>query len=177
MFHPRAGAWRQIRGRTRYSTKKSRAKAAFQQETNRSSGQSSNLALPPIGHVAHAREAKDHHRPGGWLGDSSDRGAGNAEIVKKKTARRRSLQRGRGAFLGSFDRMIDRASHGGRKAYGPSLRVDGEVDDCDREDTDRTRPATAAGDDPMRLIGSMRRGHVSVVSTWLAMLGKWFAGL
>jgi hypothetical protein len=82
MFHPRAGAWRQIRDRTRYSIKKSRAKAAFQQETNRSSGQSSNLALLPIGHVAHAREAKDHHRPGGWLGDSSDRGAGNAEIVK-----------------------------------------------------------------------------------------------
>jgi hypothetical protein len=40
------------------------------------------LALPPIGHAAHAREAKDHHRPGGWLGDSFDRGAGNAEIVK-----------------------------------------------------------------------------------------------
>jgi hypothetical protein len=82
MFHPRGGAWRQIRDRTRYSTKKSRVKAAFQQETNRSSGRAATLALPPIGHAAHAREAKDHHRPGGWLGDSFDRGAGNAEIVK-----------------------------------------------------------------------------------------------
>jgi hypothetical protein len=28
------------------------------------------LRLPPISHKADASKAKDHHRPGGWLGDS-----------------------------------------------------------------------------------------------------------
>ena len=55
--------------------------------------------------------------------------------------------------------------------------LDAEVDDADLEDDDPTRRAAAAGNDPMRLIRLYAARACFRASTWLAMLGKWLAGV
>jgi hypothetical protein len=52
--------------------RKAALRRPFNKKSIAASGQSSRLALPPIGHVADSGKAEDHHEPGRGLGDRCD---------------------------------------------------------------------------------------------------------